>query len=46
MPGGIGPEGGDATSQREKPMKTTLAIAALAVAAMAQAVQAQDVAAG
>jgi cytochrome c2 len=42
----LAPEGGDIKSRREKPMKTTLAIAALAVAAMAQAVQAQDVAAG
>jgi cytochrome c len=43
-------EGGDTKSRREKPMKTTLAIAGLvltlAVAAMAQEAQAQDVAAG
>jgi cytochrome c len=43
-------EGGDTKSRREKPMKTTLAIAGLVltlvVAAMAQAAQAQDVAAG
>jgi cytochrome c len=50
MPAALVSEGGDTRSRREKPMKTTLAIAGLVltlvVAAMAQAAQAQDVAAG
>jgi cytochrome c len=47
MPGGIEPRRAATPSHEgKKPMKTTLAIAALAVAAMAQSAHAQDVAAG
>src|SRR5512142_2336816 len=46
MPGGTGPMGRQHQVTRERPMKTTLAAAALAVVAMAQSALAQDVAAG
>ena len=46
MPGGISHKGGDVKSGREKPMKSTLAIAAVTMAVMAQAAHAQDAAAG
>jgi cytochrome c len=47
MPGGIEPlQAATPSHEGKKPMKTTLAIAALAVAAMAQSALAQDLAAG